>query len=128
MLQAILLPELVTQAAQRRPDAVALTHGSAHSTYAGLAEAMTGLAGGFMALGLQRAERVGIYLEKRFETVVASFAAPLAGAVFVPINPLLKADQVHHILRDCNVRLLVTSPERLATVMLSDCPDLQHVV
>ena len=130
MLQAILLPELVTQAALRRPDAVALTHGSAHWTYAALAEAMTGLAGGLVALGLQRAERVGIYLEKRFETVVASFAAPLAGAVFVPINPLLKADQVRHILRDCNVRLLVTSPERLATLsaVLSDCPDLQHVV
>ena len=83
-----------------------------------------------MQLGLQRADRVGIYLEKRLEAVVASFAAPLAGMVFVPINPLLKADQVRHILRDCNVSLLVTSPERLATLgaALSDCPDLQHVV
>lgn len=132
MLQATftLLPELVIQTAQRRPDAVALTHGSEHWTYAELADQMTALASGFVQLGLQRAERVGIYLEKRLEAVVTSFAAPLAGAVFVPINPLLKADQVRHILRDCNVSLLVTSPERLATLsaVLSDCPDLQHVV
>jgi acyl-CoA ligase (AMP-forming) (exosortase A-associated) len=130
MLQATLLPELVTLSAQRRPDAVALTHGSEHWTYAELADQMVALAGGFMQLGLQRADRVGIYLEKRLEAVVASFAAPLAGVVFVPINPLLKTDQVRHILRDCQVRLLVTSPERLATLstVLSDCPDLKHVV
>ncbi len=130
MLQATLLPELINLTAQQRPDAVALTHGSDHWTYGELAGAMASGASGLLQLGLQRAERVGIYLEKRFETVVASFAAPLAGAVFVPINPLLKADQVAHILRDCNVRLLLTSPERLATLtaVLQACPDLQHVV
>ena len=130
MSQATLLPDLVTLAAQQRPAAIALTHGPDHWTYAELADAMTALASGLLELGLQRADRVGIYLEKRFETVVASFAAPLAGAVFVPINPLLKADQVAHILRDCNVRVLVTSPERLAMLaqVLRDCPDLRHVV
>ncbi|MBK1682285.1 acyl-CoA ligase (AMP-forming), exosortase A system-associated [Rhodoferax fermentans] len=130
MLQATLLPELVIHTAQRRPDAVALSYGAEHWTYAKVADQMAALANGLLHLGLQRSERVGIYLEKRFETVLASFAAPLAGLVFVPINPLLKADQVRHILRDCQVRLLVTSPERLATLKaaLSDCPDLQHVV
>jgi non-ribosomal peptide synthetase component F len=45
------------------------------------------LCSGLMGLGLQRGERVAIYLEKRFETVIASFGAPAAGAVFVPLNP-----------------------------------------
>ena len=130
MLPATLLPELITQAAQQRPDAVALTHGADHWTYAELAKAVAAFASGLLQRGVQRADRVGIFLEKRFEAVVASFAAPLAGAVFVPINPLLKAAQVAHILRDCHVRVLVTSPERLATLgtILPDCPDLQHVV
>ncbi|HEY8906834.1 MAG TPA: AMP-binding protein, partial [Rhodoferax sp.] len=88
MSQATLLPELVTLAAQQRPGAIALTYGPDHWTYAELADAMTTLASGLLEQGLQRADRVGIYLEKRFETVVASFATPLAGAVFVPINPL----------------------------------------
>jgi acyl-CoA ligase (AMP-forming) (exosortase A-associated) len=67
---------------------------------------------------------------KRFETVVASFGAPAAGAVFVPVNPLLKAEQVAFILQDCNVRVLVTSSERLSLLagVLADCPDLRHVV
>ncbi len=83
-----------------------------------------------MALGLGRGERVGIYLDKRFETVVASFGATAAGAVFVPINPLLKPEQVAFILKDCNVRVLLTSPERLALLVdaLARCPDLRQVV
>ena len=81
--------------------------------YGKLQEAIDRFAGGLIGLGLQRGERVAIYLEKRFETVIASFGAPAAGGVFVPLNPLLKAEQVGYILRDCNVRVLVTSPERL---------------
>jgi acyl-CoA ligase (AMP-forming) (exosortase A-associated) len=83
-----------------------------------------------MALGVQRGERVAIYLEKRFETVIASFGAPAAGTVFVPINPLLKPEQVAFILRDCNVRVLVTSLERLALLapVLGECHDLRDVV
>ena len=75
-------------------------------------------------------DRVGIYLEKRFETVVAPFGTAAAGGVFVPVNPVLKPPQVAYILRDCNVRVLVTSPERLATLRdeLGTCPDLRHVV
>ena len=130
MLQATLLPDLITLAAQQRPLAVALSHGNTHWSYAALHDTVTRLAAGLMQLDVARADRVGIYLEKRFEAVVASFAAPLAGAVFVPINPLLKAEQVAHILRDCNVQVLVTSPERLAVLapVLSACPDLRHLV
>jgi acyl-CoA ligase (AMP-forming) (exosortase A-associated) len=83
-----------------------------------------------MQLGVQRGERVAVYLDKRFETVITSFGAPAAGAVFVPINPLLKPEQVGYILRDCNVRVLVTSAERLQPLAetLRDCPDLRHLV
>jgi acyl-CoA ligase (AMP-forming) (exosortase A-associated) len=50
--------------------------------------------------------------------------------VFVPVNPLLKADQVGHILRDCNVRLLVTSADRLDAIapVLKSCADLRQIV
>mgnify|MGYP003694504057 CR=1 FL=1 len=80
--------------------------------------------------GCSRSDRVGIYLDKRIETVVACFGAAEAGCVFVPLNPLLKPEQVGYILRDCNVRLLVTSPERLASIVaiLPECPELRHVV
>ena len=130
MTESHLLHELVLCAASRSPDAPALTHGSATLTYAALQAAVAAFAGGAMRHGVPRGARIGIYLEKRVETVVASFGAPAAGAVFVPMNPLLKPEQVAFIARDCGVQVLVTSPERLAVLApaLADCPSLRHVV
>jgi acyl-CoA ligase (AMP-forming) (exosortase A-associated) len=130
MTESTLLHELIAVAAKRSPASAALTYADSTLSYGELHAAVSGFSGGLMALGLKRGERVAIYLEKRFETVVASFGAPAAGGVFVPINPLLKAEQVGYILRDCNVRVLVTSSERLAFLheTVAACHDLRHVV
>jgi len=130
MRDATQLPDFVRQSAHRSPDAVALTHGTTSTTYETLDSAIDGFVNGVVALGVQRGERVAIYLEKRLETVVASFGATAAGAVFVPLNPLLKPDQVAFILQDCSVRVLVTSPDRLALLApaLATCEALRHVV
>ena len=130
MSESHLLHELITLAAARAPAAPALVHGASSLHYAGLAHAVRACAAGLAGLGLPRAGRVGIYLEKRFETVVASFGAPAAGGVFVPMNPLLKPEQVGFIARDCDVTVLVTSPDRLALLapVLAACPALRHVV
>lgn len=130
MIESTLLPELIRLTAERIPQAIALTSGTLSLSYCDLSTNVNQFASGLMGLGLERTERVAIYLEKRFETVIASFGAPAAGAVFVPVNPLLKPEQVAFILRDCNVRVLVTSPERLALMkdVLAECHDLRHVV
>ena len=128
--EAALLHELILRAAAIGPGRAALTMGPATMDYAALQQRTAAFAAGLLHLDLARTERVGIYLEKRFETVVASFGAPAAGGVMVPMNPLLKPEQVAYIARDCNVRVLVTSPERLALLapVLAECPDLRHVV
>jgi acyl-CoA synthetase (AMP-forming)/AMP-acid ligase II len=99
MTESDLLHDLVQRAAQRTPEAPALTMDAQTLDYAALRDAMSHFAGGLREHGLGRTERVGIYLEKRFETVIASFGAPAAGGVFVPMNPLLKPEQVGYIAR-----------------------------
>ena len=125
-----LLHELIANSASRTPSAIALTDGERHVSYQSLLDSIERFAAGLVQAGIGRGERVGIYLEKRIETVVASFGAAAAGAVFVPINPVLKAEQVGFILADCDVRLLVTSPERLVTLtdVLDRCASLERVV
>jgi acyl-CoA ligase (AMP-forming) (exosortase A-associated) len=130
MIESNLLHELVSVAAERAPDAPALSHAGQTLSYSQLHATVQQCAAGLIALDVQRGQRVGIYLEKRFETVVASFGAAGAGAVFVPMNPLLKAEQVAFIALDCDVRVLVTSVERLALLspVLGQCPALRHIV
>ena len=127
---AYLLHDLLARSAECNPNAPALTLKGRTLSYANLAELIDRFATGLLALGIARGERVAFYLDKRFETVAASFGTTKAGAVFVPVNPLLKGDQVAHILRDCNVRVLVTTDERLRSIasILAACPDLRHVV
>ncbi len=125
-----LLPELIFNSAVRAPAAPALSYAGETLTYEALATQVRTAARGLLAAGLGRGDRVGIYLEKRLETVVAMFAAAAAGGVFVPINPLLRARQVGHILRDCNVRFFVTSADRLNGLELNfgEFPDVRSVV
>ena len=125
-----MLFELPLRSAEARPDAPALSFKGRTVDYAALAGQVLRFAAAVASLGIHKLERVAIYLPKQPETVVAMFGAPLAGTVFVPVNSLLKAPQVGHILRDCNVRVLVTSPERAAAVgsELAQCPDLKHLI
>ncbi|MCC8998715.1 MAG: acyl-CoA ligase (AMP-forming), exosortase A system-associated [Candidatus Contendobacter sp.] len=121
-----LLHELILEQANQHPDAIAIVHRQSNLNYATLADQIQTVARGLLALGLNRAERVAIYLPKRLEAVTTLFGASLAGGVFVPVNPLLKPDQVAYILRDCNVRILITARDRadLLEPLLANCPDL----
>lgn len=125
-----LVHDAIIRQAMQAPDAPALTCGQQHWDYAALGGALEAFAQGLLGLGLQRGERVAVYLEKRLEGVAAMFGTAAAGGVFVPVNPLLKSHQLAHILRDCGVRTLVTSAERLAMLgdALEGCPDLRTIV
>lgn len=129
-METTLLHELPLASADAAPERIALTYGADSVSYQSLAHDMEAISSSLIELGIARGERVGVYLEKRIETVVAAFAATAAGAVFVPLNPLLKPPQVAHILQDCQVSVLVTSPERLALLqdVLGVCGDLRHVI
>lgn len=128
--ESTLLHELIFNARDRSADAQALSDGKVTLSYEELACLTSKFASALGGVGLARGERVAIYLEKRVETVVASFGAPAAGGVFVPINPILKPEQVGYILRDCNVRVLVTSMERLNLLheTIAACHDLRLIV
>ena len=69
------LHQIVTDMADRRGDAPALTFKDETVTYAELAQRATRFAAGLRQLGLRRGERVAFTLDKRIETVV-SLSAP----------------------------------------------------
>jgi len=127
---AELLHQLIERAARHHGARDAVAYRGHALDYATLWSKVDEAARSFAGLGLERGERIGIYLEKRLETVVAMFGAAAAGCVFVPINPILKPRQVAHIMRDCNVRLLVTSHQRKSELSeeIAKCPDLAYHV
>ena len=125
-----LIHDSLFESADRTPAAEALVYGDARCSYAQLAAQVHAVGALLLRSGLEPGARVAVYMEKRIENVAAMFGAAAAGCVFVPVNPLLKAEQVAYILADCNVRLLVTTAERLAQLapVLGRCPDLRAVL
>ncbi|OON59501.1 acyl-CoA ligase (AMP-forming), exosortase A system-associated [Massilia sp. KIM] len=125
-----LVHDFIFDAARRVPGAEALVYGSRRLDYTSLAAEVGQVSQALLALGLGRGERVAVYLEKRIENVTSMFGAAAAGGVFVPVNPLLKPEQVAFIAADCDVRVLVTSPERLRQLApsLAGCPALHTVI
>lgn len=130
LTESALLHELLLVSASKTPLAPAISYAGSSIDYATVASQVESFGHGLCKIGLKRHERVGIYLDKRLETVVAAFGVAASGGIFVPINPVLKPDQVAYIMRDCTASVLVTSVERLANLRdaLSSCPDIRHVI
>ena len=121
---------LLFNTASVKPDNKAISDNKQSINYADLANATGALAKTLVELDLNPSERVGIFLPKLPETVIAFFGVASAGGVFVPINPLLKSHQATYILNDCNIRILITHMPRLKLLQdhLPQCPDLHTIV
>lgn len=65
-------------------------------------------------------DRVATWLGKGEIACLMPLASVRAGLVHVPVNPVLKAPQVRHILSDSGARLLITNAARALTL---DVPD-----
>ncbi|MEO5852657.1 MAG: acyl-CoA ligase (AMP-forming), exosortase A system-associated [Nocardioides sp.] len=124
------LHHLLDEQARDRGGRPAVTYQDRTVDYATLSGCVHALAAGLRRLGLERGDRLATFLDKRVEGVEAIFAASAAGAVFVPVNPLLKPGQVAHVLADCDVRVLVTSAARWEQLgaVADDLPALEHVL
>jgi long-chain acyl-CoA synthetase len=102
---------------QAQRSRIALQADGQSYTFGQLVEAAGRMAGTLQSLGVRRGDRVAIFLDNSWPCVVSIYAALIAGAVFVLVNPQTKADKLEFILRDSGARALV-SAEPLAQVFL----------
>jgi acyl-CoA ligase (AMP-forming) (exosortase A-associated) len=121
---------MLRSSALRFPEKEALVHGHQRLTYAEVAQRVGNLACGLREAGLQRGDRIGIYLDPSIAQVLSIFAISQADGVFVPINSLLFPDQVAHIANDCGMKGIVTTGSKLSTLAptLKEIPSLEVVV
>lgn len=127
---SIFFHQLVTNTAQQTPNNVAIVFQQQQLTYRQLADEVSRIAAKLLSLNITRQDRVATFLTKSPEAITAIFAASAANAVFVPINPVLKPQQVRHILKDCNVKVLVTNSARAKQLLeiYPQCQDLIHII
>ncbi|QES53957.1 acyl-CoA synthetase [Streptomyces venezuelae] len=94
-------------AVARAPERTALAYFDGRIRYAEADALSDSVAGHLAARGIRRGDRVAVMLQNTPHFVLAVLAAWKAGAVVVPLNPMYKAGEVGHILRDSGAAALV---------------------
>lgn len=104
------------------PARPALDGRSGSYDYAELEQTLGRLAGWLAGFGLAKGARVASWIAKGPVAALMPLAAPRAGLVHVPVNPLLKHGQVAHILADSGADLLIGTAARLDSLQPGDAP------
>jgi amino acid adenylation domain-containing protein len=108
----LLLHHSIEEAAERCPDHEAFRFRGSSLTYASLAGRSNQLANFLRNRGVRSMDRVGIYMLKGLELPVALYGILKAGGAYVPIDPGAPRSRIQAILKDCDIRHLVTNDSR----------------
>jgi long-chain acyl-CoA synthetase len=125
-----LVHDILEKNAAERPDKIALVCEEQRLTYAQIDEMANRLANAFHDNGVQRGDRVILYMLNSVESVVSAFAALKANAVFSVVDYATKLNKLRYIAADCGATVLITHDHQaeLATRLLHDVPSLRFAI
>ena len=100
------LGDLLRRTRMRYPDKLAIQCGSTAWTYREFDNVCNRLAGGLAAHGVEPGDRVAIVSRNSHAFAALRFAVARLGAVLVPVNFMLGAEEVRYVLRHSGARVL----------------------
>ena len=99
-------------------------HQSQQYTYAELLGEVNRAARAFLALGVARGDRIGIWSANAAEWVVTQYAAAKVGAILVNVNPAYRLRELEYALEQSGLRMLVTAQAFRSTSYVSMLSEL----
>lgn len=128
-LPATSLYENLEISARRYPDKPALLYYGSALSYAALKDHVDRLAGWLeQACGVQRQDRVLLYMQNSPQFVIAYYAIQRLTAVVVPVNPMSKTEELRHIARDTGATTIISGQEIFPFAQPLLGHELQHAV
>ena len=103
------LYEIISYQAKKRKNKVALFIDDKKIKYAEILEKVDKLAASLMQKGIKENDKVALFLRNSPEFIYTIFAVSKIGAIAVPINTFLKAEELNYILEDSGACLLFAS-------------------
>lgn len=123
-----LLQQLLERSAKQYPAKEAVIYKTHSITYQELDVVSNQLAHVLRSTGIERGDRVGIYLNKSIEAVAAIFGILKAGAAYVPLDPSAPVKRVAFIIDNCGLKALVGSQAKITTLKGLELSSVQCVV
>src|SRR6185437_9912415 len=117
------------------PEALAVLDAQGKLTYAELRDRVNALAAYLLRMEIHPEDRIGIFLPRSANAVVAILGVLKAGAAYVPLHINDPKPRLMHIVRDARVRLVITHssvsermPDEIEDLLLIDLePELMDL-
>lgn len=103
-----LVQSILERNAVERPEKVALICDGQHLTYSQINDMANRLANALHSNGVQKGDRIILYLLNSVELVVSVFAALKANAVFSVVDYATKLEKLRFIVDNCTATVLIT--------------------
>jgi amino acid adenylation domain-containing protein len=94
------------------PARVAVIDGERRLTYAQLEARANQLGRLLLSLGVDRGDRIGLYLDKSLESLIGIYGTLKSGAAYVPMDPQAPPARLAYIAKDCGIRVVLTGAEK----------------
>lgn len=101
MIRQHSIGDLLRRTAARHPAKTAVVFGDLRQSYADLDLTVNRTANALAARGVRKGDRFAVFSHNNHAFVVAYFALARLGAISVPVNFMLGAEEVGYILRHC---------------------------
>lgn len=124
----IRIPEMLAKSAEDFGDMLAMeryVEGRWEKfSYRQLDKLVTRLAGGLMELGLKPGDHIGVLGENRPRWCVSYIAAQRMGGVTVPLDSMMSDPEIHHIIKESEVKAVLVTAKFLGTVLEAEQSEL----
>jgi len=90
-------------------DALIVRHQGIRLTYAQLKERVDEAARAFLAIGVKRGDRVGMWSPNCAEWTITQFATAKVGAILVNVNPAYRLHELEYAMNQSEAKFLVTA-------------------
>jgi long-chain acyl-CoA synthetase len=112
----MLLQNFLEQSAHKFPAKVALIHKGVRLTYREINDRANQVAALLKAHGVNRGDRVAIFLDNSIEAVISLFGILKADAIFLMLSPQLKTTKLTYILNNCEAKALVIQEDKVGII------------
>ena len=99
-------------------------------TYQSLKKSAENLAFHLVREGINKGDRIAIYLNNSWQSMISIYGITMAGGVFLVINPQTKAAKLNYILKDCEAKMIVSESQLTSelSIALENLKNIQHVI
>lgn len=125
----MLVNHFLENSAIKHPNKIALITKEGRYSYQELDQMANRIAHALIAEGIEKGDRVAIFLDNSVEAVVSLFGVMKAGGIFLMINPTTKTEKLTYILNNCRATAFIGSNGKLHVISEScnNTPSLRNV-